>query len=244
MSKLIFKHWIRHLVILAGVIFLINLGFWQLRRLDQRQAINREILEGLNQPPVTLTGEPVDPDELHRRRVIVTGTFDNERDMIQRTQSYQGRAGVDLIVPLDIEGSDRAVLVNRGWIPFEDFEPEMRDMYELDEEVTVEGVAYRSQTPPHSLAPTDPEPEPGEWVDAWFRIDIDRIQQQIDVPLLPIYIQATPGDTPDTVPPIREEVTDLGEGSHFSYALQWFSFAVILVITYAGFTWQEFKQQS
>ena len=87
----------------------------------------------------------------------------------------------------------------------------------------------------------DPDPEPGQWVDAWFRVEIDKMQKQIDRQLLPVFVEALPGPEPDTTPPIREEVTDLGEGSHLSYALQWFSFAVILVITYSALTWQEYK---
>ncbi|MCB0196497.1 MAG: SURF1 family protein [Anaerolineae bacterium] len=241
MTKFFIKHWFRHLVIIAGVIFLVNLGFWQLRRLDQRRALNEEIMTGLNSAPVTLTGEPVDPDALHRHRVTVTGTFENDVNMILRTQSYQGRAGNDLFVPLDIKGSDYSVLVNRGWLPFEEFEPEARRAYDVDDELTIEGIAYRSQQPPHSMAPTDPDPATEGWVDAWFRIDIDKIQQQIDRPLLPVYVDALPEEASNTTPPIREEVEDLGEGSHLSYALQWFSFAVILVITYAAFTWQEYK---
>jgi len=240
-TKFLLKRWFRHLVIIAGVIFLVNLGFWQLRRLDQRRALNEEILTGLNSPPVTLTGEPVDPDALHRHRVTVTGTFENDKNMILRTQSYQGQAGIDLVAPLDIAGSDETVLVNRGWLPFEEFEPEARRAYDVTGEVTIEGIAYRSQLPPHSLAPTDPDPEPGQWVDAWFRVEIDKMQKQIDRPLLPVFVEALPGPEPDTTPPIRAEVTDLGEGSHLSYALQWFSFAVILVITYSALTWQEYK---
>lgn len=242
MTEFLLKRWFRHLVIGAAMIFLAYLGFWQLQRLDQRQALNEEILAGLNSTPVALTGQQVDPDGMHRQRVTVTGTFANEENIILRTRSYQGRAGINLIVPLEIKGSDQVVLVNRGWLPFEEFEPEARRAYDVDGEVTIEGVAFRSQQPPNRFAPVDPDPAPGAPVDAWFRIDIDKVQKQVDGPLLPIYVQAVPGPEPDITPPIREEVTDLGEGSHLSYALQWFSFALILAITYAGFTWQEYEQ--
>ncbi len=242
-GRIILKYWWRHLIILVLIYLFIQAGFWQLRRLDQRRALNAEILAGLNRSPVALTGAPVDPEALDHQRVIVTGSYDNDKNMIQRTQSYQGRAGVDLIVPLQIAGTDQAVLVNRGWIPFDDFEPEARVKYLVEGQVTVEGMAHQTQLPPSRFAPSDPDPQPGEWHDAWFRIDIDRIQHQLDAPLLPIYIEALPGSVPDESPPLREPIGDTGEGNHFNYALQWFSFALILTVTYAGFTWQEYKKK-
>lgn len=241
-SKFLLKHWFRHLIIIAGVIFLAYLGFWQLRRLDERRALNEEILAGLNRPPVILVGQSVDPDEMHRQRVTVTGTFANDENIIIKTQSYQGRAGIDLVVPLQIKDSEQVVLVNRGWLPFENFEPEARRAFDLEGEITIDGVAYRSQQPPHSLAPTDPEPQLGKPVDSWFRLELDKIQKQIEAPLLPIYVQALPDEELDVTPPIREPITDLGEGSHLNYALQWFSFSLILAITYAGFMRQEYTQ--
>lgn len=242
-GRIILKYWWRHLIVLALIILFIQAGFWQLGRLDQRRALNAEILAGLNRTPIVLTGAPVDPEALDHQRVIVTGYYDNDKNMIQRTQTYGGRAGIDLIVPLQIAGSDQAVLVNRGWIPFDDFKPEARAKYLVEGKVTVDGVARQAQQPPTRLAPSDPDPQPGAWHDAWFRIDIDRIQQQLEAPLLPIYIQALPGATPDETPPLREPLTDSGEGNHFNYALQWFSFALILTGTYAGFTWQEYKKK-
>jgi surfeit locus 1 family protein len=49
MSRLFKGRWlIKHLLVILAVIGLINLGFWQLRRLEQRRALNEAILEGLN----------------------------------------------------------------------------------------------------------------------------------------------------------------------------------------------------
>ncbi|RMF01440.1 MAG: SURF1 family protein, partial [Chloroflexi bacterium] len=52
------------------------------------------------------------PDDLHRRRVTVTGTFDNAESVILQNRPFQGRAGVELLTPLRISGSKTAVLVD------------------------------------------------------------------------------------------------------------------------------------
>lgn len=232
------------MLVLVVFIILVNLGLWQLRRLDQRRALNQAILDGLNQPPVTLTDQPVEPDAMHLRRVSVTGTFDNEESVILRGRSLNGQQGAELVVPLHIENSDTAVLVNRGWIPLAFSDAEARRAYDVDGKVTLEGIAYRTQTRPDTyFAPTDPTPAPGQdGLDAWFRVDIERIQQQVDYPLLPIFVAQSP-DEESTGPPIPEENIDLSEGPHMGYALQWFSFALILAGIYSAFTWQEWKRE-
>ena len=73
MSQVVTKHWARHLLVLVVLIILVNLGLWQLRRLEQRRALNAAILAGLKQPPVTLVGQPGNPEEWHLRRGGGTG---------------------------------------------------------------------------------------------------------------------------------------------------------------------------
>lgn len=236
MVKPLKHYWYLHILVLIGAIFLLNLGFWQLRRLEQRRALNTQIEAGLNALPVPLTGEPVNPDDLHRHRVTVTGTFDNAQTIILQNRPFHGQAGVELLAPLQISGSNAAVLVDRGWIPLDEQEPDARHVYNVTGEITLEGIAYRSQPQPTGwLVIRDRVPASGQdRLDKWFRVDVDGIARQLDYPLLPIFVRQSPGADPAELP-AREENFDLSEGSHLSYALQWFSFAVILVVVYSAF---------
>lgn len=66
----------------------------------------------------------------------------------------------------------------------------------------------------------------------WNIINLERIRWQVTTPLVPAYIQQSPSPT-QTAPPYRAEPElDLTEGPHFSYALQWFTFAAILAVGY------------
>jgi surfeit locus 1 family protein len=244
MTENLKKHWFRHLLVLLVVIVLINLGLWQLRRLDQRRALNRDIETGLVQPPVVLGEADLNPETLHRRRVSLTGEFDNAAGMILRGRSLNGRPGAELVVPLLLAGSDEAVLVNRGWIPLDTTQAEARRIYDLEGKVTVAGIAYRSQPRPDAFfAPTDPTPRPGEErLDAWFRVDIDRIQGQVDYKLAPIFVEQSPLTEANT-PPLAQEMTELSDGPHLGYAVQWFTFALILVVVYTVFIRQELKRE-
>ena len=97
--------------------------------------------------------------------------------------------------------------------------------------VTVTGFIQPSQTLPASAdaaqrIPPEPQPE-------WYRVDIEAIQAQVPYELLPVYVLHSPQDEGDAVLPYRVEPEfDLSEGSHLSYAIQWYIFALILGIIY------------
>jgi surfeit locus 1 family protein len=234
---------IKHALVIIAVIVLINLGLWQLRRLEQRRTLNAAIMAGLEAPVTMLTGQSVDPETLHLHRVTVIGSFDNEENIAILNRPFEGRAGMRLVTPLQIEGSDQAVLVDRGWIPLAETDREQRQQYDQNGVVAIEGIAYKSQ--PQSdrwLVPQDPVPGENRR-DRWFRVDISLIQKQLPYPLLPIFIQQSPPENSDSIaPPLREGTIELDEGNHLSYALQWFGFAAIAVIVYGVLIWQEWKK--
>jgi surfeit locus 1 family protein len=211
----------------------VALGFWQLERRAQRLAANERILARLEQPAVRLNGTPLDPGETDLRRGIVRGTYDYDHEVVLRNQVHNELPGVDLLTPLRIEGSDAAVLVNRGWIPFEMSQPAQREVFRADTgSVEVQGILRGAQTRPSRFAPADPAPVPGQaGLDAWFRADIERIQEQVPYRLLPVFLEQEAelqsADRPRF--PRPEPEISLSEGPHLFYAGQWFAFAALLV---------------
>jgi cytochrome oxidase assembly protein ShyY1 len=70
----------------------------------------------------------------------------------------------------------------------------------------------------------------------WYRVDVAQIEEQMPYELLPIYLQEAPPETGDSELPFRSELdSDLSEGNHLSYAIQWFIFAAILAGGYVVF---------
>ena len=74
-------------------------------------------------------------------------------------------------------------------------------------------------------------------------MNVERIAEQIDDPVLPVYIQRAPDSAPPTAPnglpapassypaPVTF-IPELTEGPHMGYAIQWFTFAAILWLGY------------
>ena len=232
------------LLVLAAVGVMVRLGLWQLERLEQRRAFNARVQAQISAPPLDFNQEvPVsDLPAMEYRQVIVRGTFDPYNEVLLRSQYRDGLPGYHLLTPLKIEGSETAVLVNRGFISLDEGSPEARAKYEQGGTITVRGVIQRSQSDRRFGAP-DPTLAPGQTrMDAWNAVRIDRIDAQTPYPLLPIYValdaEAAPegGPTPQTEPP------DLSEGSHFGYAIQWFSFAAVLGMGYPFFVRKQLEQ--
>ena len=202
-------------------VLFVRLGFWQLDRLRERQAYNTPIEARLSEQPVALNELPRDPEQARHRRVRVTGEYDYPREIVLTLRSRQGSPGVNLLTPLRIPGSDTAVLINRGWIYAPDGvaadtkpwrEPNPRDavgyVRPLDRE---DSSSARSTGRP----------------DAVRRAHLPTIASMMPYPIKPYYVVLTsPGVHPERTPP-RVPPPALGEGSHRSYAVQWFTFAII-----------------
>ena len=124
------------------------------------------------------------------------------------------------------------ILVDRGWIPYEFSDPRAREAFRPPTgEVTVQGILRQSQSRRSSFSPADPPRSPDlPRLDAWFRVDLPRIQEQLPYPLLPFFLEEeTPsGVTPRWLPRPDPDI-ELDEGSHLIYAVQWFAFAGILI---------------
>ena len=67
----------------------------------------------------------------------------------------------------------------------------------------------------------------------WFRVDVGALQQQMPYALEPGFILQLPEEGRTTAQlPIRTEPPLLDEDNHLSYAIQWFTFALILGFGY------------
>jgi surfeit locus 1 family protein len=230
-----------HLLVIALVVVMVNLGFWQLRRLHDRRECNTVRRENRSLPasPVDSVLGPatasIDSDAYNcsgpvDREVTATGTFDTDNEVIIRSRSQDERPGAWVATPLVPDAGGEAVLVVRGFVPT----PGVLDRVPADAAppagtVTVTGYLQASQTK-GAFGPTDPSTG---HLTTLARVDVARVQQQVPYRLLPAFVQLERSDPPATgqfpqpVPRIG-----LDEGPHLSYAVQWFLFSTIAVVGY------------
>lgn len=221
------------LLVFAGSALCVRLGIWQLDRLDQRRAFNKQVETMRAATTLDLNKMlPADIASMEWRAVTITGEYDFENQVVLRNQYNGDQYGYHLITPLLFKGG--AVLVDRGWIPA-DGNSAPTDLHKYDEpgQVNLTGQIRLGQSKPVFGGVADPQLSPGQTrLAAWNNLDVERISKQIPYPILSVYIQPNSEDV-NSAPPIAfQPVVELTEGSHFGYALQWFAFAAILFFGY------------
>ena len=235
-ERLFSRQWLKTTIfVLAAIAVMIRLGFWQLDRLSQRRAFNGRVEAQLSKDALDLSNQNLDLDlyNMEYRAALVAGEYDHERQVVLRNQDWQGRLGVHILTPLMIAGEDRAILVDRGWVPYENFTGGNLSQFDQRGLVEINGTLRRSQSKPLIGGRADVIPGPGEPpLIAWNWINITDLSQQIPYELLPVYLVSSPDLIEDQLPYRSQKELDLTEGSHLGYAFQWFTFAAILGIGY------------
>lgn len=200
-----------------------SLGFWQLRRLAQRRAQNALVVARLADPPLTVARVPHDSGALHYRRVLLRGAYDYAHEFKIADRTRQGSPGVNIITPLRIAGTDTAVLVNRGWV----YAPDgvSVDLSPWREADSLAGTGYAR--PLFKSFPGSPVLRQRPDVFRW--LDINALRSRVPYPVYPFVVVLDGEDAPHGRVPPRIPAPPLDEGPHMSYAIQWFSFAIIAV---------------
>lgn len=212
------------LAVVLIAIACVNLGKWQLRRLDGRRDANAAIRAGFQHAPVPVDsllrpGEPV-PRGAQWRRVHAMGHYEPAREILVRNRSLGGRAGYYVLTPL-VTRSGAVLLVNRGWVAAGATAATRPGVPPaLVGEVDVVGrIRPSERASGHTGLP------PGQ-VD---RIAIPAIATAIRLPY-PVYggyaelteQRPPPAAAPQPIPP-----PELSDGPHLAYAVQWFIFALM-----------------
>ncbi len=230
MRRLASPGWVAsHLFAVAMVVLMTNLGFWQLRRLDDRRADNSQIAAAMSQDPLDIAAY-LDTRGLppSYTAVAARGAYLPDAEVRIGNRSSGGQPGFWLATPLELPDG-RAVAVVRGWVP-------RRSVVGLDDrrpdppagEVTVVGLAFDS-VGGGRIAETGPGETP-----EISRMDLDRFTEVsgVDVEDVWIRLRAQSPLQPEGLPePVPDP--DLTEGPHLSYAFQWFFFASGAVVVYA-----------
>lgn len=230
------KWWLTTIIVVAGTLVLVRLGIWQLARLETRRADNAHYIEMQSTNRLDLNAEiPESFDGMKDRAVTVMGEYDFENQVAVRNQVHDDQYGYHLFTPLQFDGT--AVLVDRGWIPADGNDtPEDWRKYDEPGIVNVAGWIQPGNGKPAFGGIPDALPQDGSPLEFWINPDVANIARQLPYPILPVYIQPV-ADPSRTVPPIvpAQPEKDLTEGSHFGYAMQWFTFAALLFFGYPYF---------
>lgn len=210
-----------------GVAFFIWLGFWQLGRADQKQALVDQYGRA-QQTQVEIT--PQNAASLPRyQRVKVSGRFDPTHQIVlDNMPSHTGQPGYRVITPFETAAG--WLLVDRGWLPLGRSRSQLPDIPVGNDERSITGTL--DELP---RAGIELEAPPMDANAPWPRVlnfpQQSVLEQQLGQTLIPglLLLDAS---QPDGYERIWEAHLGFRPERHIGYAVQWFAFAVAAVILF------------
>lgn len=202
-------------------------GFWQLKRMGEKRALNAARAAALAASP-----EPVGAsgDEWARqegRKVRATGFYDESRHVLLSARFHDAELGVEVLTPL-LTASSGALLVDRGWVRAEDGQTARPDSLPEPGPRFVTGLLERLPAR-DAMPPWRRLESAGAELWSTHELDSASVAAHLPYPIVPYVLVALP-DTAAPATPVRTGPPMFDEQVHLSYAIQWFVFALVTLV--------------
>lgn len=221
--------WVMTLLTLALFLLLLWLGFWQLSRAESKERLIAQFESSIDLPAVALDGGRVDGSWPIDHQVTVQGHFQDQPLLLLNNRFNKGRLGFHRLALLQLSGSERYLLVNRGWMPAaSDGRPISREPIPPTSGQRLQGLLV--EVPRGGLQMGELQYQPGQPVVELPYLDLSWLRQELGLKLLPrVLLQDE-----QVIAQYRKQHQAgwLNPQRHLGYALQWFALALALAVIY------------
>lgn len=213
-----------HVLVVLLIVALVSLGFWQLRRHDQRADRNALVEARAELPAVdvdTALGTVADPEDLRYRPITASGNFVRDANLLIDNRSADGLPGAWVMTPLRLDDGS-LLAVSRGFLAFSGGELVPPPPPEGTVEVRGTALPWENGCGVRT--------DDGQVVGAAC-VDRSAMEQVVGGAVLPVALQQVASSaTEDELGSVP--LPELDAGPHRSYAVQWFIFATIGAVGY------------
>jgi cytochrome oxidase assembly protein ShyY1 len=217
--------WVPFLAAALVVAIGVSLGNWQVRRAEQKLALQQQMLVRAELDPVKSNelAPAQAPEEF--RRVVAKGEFIASWAVYLDNRPYQGRAGFYLLMPFKLAGSEQSVLVMRGWFPRDAINREHIPTITVPEGVIQIEGRVRASTGKVMQLGEAAALEPGAIAQ---NVDVAEFARASKLSLQTFIIEQT-NDAADGL--VRDwPIPSVGIDKHKGYAFQWYSLALVAAV--------------
>ncbi|MHB8743997.1 MAG: SURF1 family protein [Sulfuricaulis sp.] len=217
---------------LAAAILLplfVYLGIWQLQRAAEKRLLQAQYDSRAAGPAIKVEARLEPPAVLQFYRVVATGYYETDRQILLDNRLYQGQAGYDVITPLRLQDSDVRLLVNRGWIPLG---VDREHLPAVDTPQTLQEITGVAEVPDKNVFMlAKPAPLDHGWQTVWENMDMARFAAAVPYPVQPVVVRLDPDSPAGGF--IRDwRRPDTKVAMHQGYAFQWFMLAGTVIAIY------------
>jgi surfeit locus 1 family protein len=211
--------------LVPGLALLVSLGFWQIQRLHEKEALIARVQGGLNAPALDLSQllKSVTAESEYRH-VRVVGRFLHNKEQYLFAQGPGGAPGVHVITPL-VQTDGETVLVDRGFVPDSLRDPARRKSGQTSGQVTITGVLRLPQHPGLFT------PAPNRGTHLWFAKDVAAMASAVGISAAPVLIEEDASQNPGGWPLGGQTRIDF-PNDHLQYAITWFGLSLALFGVY------------
>ena len=206
-----------------------SLGVWQIERGQAKTKILNQFNSNLKKSPSYIDNKSQIWD-----RVYVSGTWMSSQQILIDNVIHRGIAGFKVITPLKIEGLNKIILIDRGWIKQNEYRDDIPEINIVEQNETVSGIL---ELPELGLVLSD-----NLVTDEWPKIsqtkNFDTISKEYDLELYPMILLADPVHK-NSLEYIKITPTNMTPIKHYGYSSQWFLMFIVLCLMYI---WYGFKR--
>lgn len=208
------------------VVFLVPafmaLGQWQLERAQQKRNLASQLDTRRKLPQLKLDPKGVNFEEVEFRTLSVTGRLSTDKQVLIENRKHRGKNGYHVMTPMQIDGSDQYLLINRGWVASQS--QALRQA--PDQNISVSGRVIIPLPPALVLN----KAIPGGNENIWPYLTLERYQEWSGLNIAPFLLLQDPNDSTGF---IRQwPLPQYSDTMHIGYAIQWYAFAVIALGTW------------
>ncbi len=216
----------------------VSLGLWQSHRAEQKEALIELRLARSRAEALVLGPWRLPPlEEVRYRRVALEGQYEDAHQILLDNQIVDHQAGYFVLTPLRLPGNEQRILINRGWVPAGPNRASLPRVGIAANPVRVRGVVDKFPSVGWRLQGAE-TPTAG-WPGVVQLLDAAALSRHLGYPVMPYQVLLDAAEPDGYVR--RWTAADPDPAKNRGYALQWFSFATILI---ALFIWFGFKPKS
>lgn len=223
------RFWVITCAAALSIAATLALGAWQLGRAQQKLALQaaieeQKLLPVLDQRALLATKRIA---TLLHRQVVLRGSWAAQHTVFLDNRQLKGRPGFYVVTPLQLEGSDAAVLVQRGWAP-----RNFIDRQQLPPVETLPGVVeVRGRIAPAPAKLYELGVATGSVIRQ--NLDLAGFRDETRLALLDGSVQQTGAASQGLLRDWPEVAS--GVEKHYGYAFQWWALSILIAILYAWF---------
>ena len=225
------------LLYLVFLALLICLGFWQLDRAEEKRRFfaKEQLSEGQSVSQMDLL-RAADTEDLRYKKIEITGQYDQQHQYLIDNQIVNRQVGYFVMTPFLLDGMEKAVLVNRGWVALNKQRSVLPELSINTLKASLTGRINAFPVVGIKLAGAEIPTE--GWPSVVQVVDVKVLSERLGYSLFPFQIELD-SDMENGYIRDWKKTSIMPPEKHIAYAVQWFGLAITLTIL---FIWMSSKK--